>query len=250
MSGIKKDFMLHIATWTDSMEENILDRIMPPVTVISVEHACKDLKRIVMEGDFSKIKHNSGNIIEFRITDRDYRRYTVSYLDRENGICEILVYLHDRGVGSRWMDEIRVGDTARILWSESKIRYQCAHTKHFVFGDESAAGLMQSIAHEAQRHGHEYYCIAELEDDHFYWMDTLSIQATLVEKEYNPAAQYAVAGIAAMDACFWQQWNDAAFYITGRAKSVSAVRKALMQKGIALKNIYTESYWAEGKRGL
>lgn len=242
--------MLHIATWTDSVEDNILDRIMPPVAVIGVEYICKDLKKIVLEGDFSKVKHNTGNVIEFRVTDKDYRRYTLSSLDRENGVCEMLVYLHDRGVGSRWVEGIKVGDTARILWSESKIRYQCARTKHFVFGDESAAGLMQCIAHEAQWHGHEYHCIAELEDDHFYWMDALNVQATLVEKEYEPAAQYAITSIAEMDACFWQQWHGAAFYITGRAKSVTAVRKALMQRGIAMKNIFTESYWAEGKRGL
>jgi NADPH-dependent ferric siderophore reductase len=242
--------MLNIATWTDGKAESILDRIVPPIKVVAVEYLFKDLKRIVMEGDFRNIKYNSGNVIEFRVTDNDCRHYTVSSIDRENGICEMMVYLHDRGVGSKWIEKIKTGDKARILWSEGKMRYQCAHTKHFVFGDESSVGLMNCIAKEAQRHGHESYCIAELEDDHFYWMDTLGLQATLVEKEYDPPAKHAAASIAALDDYFWQQWHDAAFYLTGRAKSVHAIRKALIRKGIQAKNIYTEFYWAEGKMGL
>jgi len=49
---------------------------------------------------------------------------------------------------------------------------------------------------------------------------------------------------------FWQHWSGNTFYLTGRAKSNQAVRKMLTLKGIVMKNIVTERYWAEGKKGL
>ncbi|HBG41466.1 MAG TPA: hypothetical protein DDW85_08645 [Porphyromonadaceae bacterium] len=40
------------------------------------------------------------------------------------------------------------------------------------------------------------------------------------------------------------------FYLTGRVKSIRAVKEFLISKGISQKEIKTEPYWNEGKEGL
>ncbi|ANH80482.1 hypothetical protein A8C56_05290 [Niabella ginsenosidivorans] len=242
--------MPRIPKWLGDTMETVFSRMIIPVEVTGTEYLFPDLKRVIMEGDFTKARYAPGNVIEFRVTDTDFRHYTLSAFDREKGICEMLVYLHGRGVGSNWAATLKVGSRARLMGPGGKIKYKEAATRHFVFGDETSVGLMECITREAMKRGHTCYCLAELDPPHHSWTHRLGFQAVTVEKDYEPAARYAAESIAAMDAAFWQQWKDAAFYITGRAKSIQAVRRVLVQKGITLKNILTEPYWAEGKTGL
>lgn len=64
--------------------------------------------------------------------------------------------------------------------------------------------------------------------------------AVITEKEYELAAKHAVEKILAMGAAFWGDWNKAAFYITGRAKSIQSICRILLSKHISMKNIQTE----------
>ncbi len=242
--------MPRIPKWLGDTMETVFSRMITPAIVTKVEYIFPELKRVIMEGDFTKINFMPGNVIEFRVTDTDFRHYTVSALDQEKGVCEMLVYLHERGVGSNWVKNIRPGSSVRILGPGGKIKYRDSHTHHFLFGDETSIGLMECMANTARMHGHTCYCMAELDKRHHRWIQQLRFHAVAVEKEYDPPAKYAVETIQATSAAFWEEWSTAAFYITGRAKSIQAVRKALLQKGIPGKNIFTEPYWAEGKMGL
>jgi len=242
--------MPHIPKWLGDTIETVFSRMITPVEVSGVEYFLPDLKKIVMKGDFSKLNFLPGNVIEFRVTATEFRHYTVSAFDKAQQTCEMLIYLHDRGVGSKWAQNLKTGDKLGLMGPTSRIKYKTDHKAHFIFGDETSVGLMQFMAKEAGRRGHSYHCLAELDESNCRWLEALDIPACVVSKEYEPAARPAVEAIAARPADFWQQWSNAAFYLTGRAKSIQAVRKALVAQGIAMKNIFTEPYWAEGKKGL
>lgn len=242
--------MPRIPKWLGDTIETVFSRMITPVDIIGVEYLLPALKKIVMKGDFSKMHFTPGNVIEFRVTDIEFRHYTVSAFDKERQTCEMLIYLHDRGVGSKWAQNLKAGDRIGLMGPTSRIKYKIDYEAHFIFGDETSIGLMQFIVKETERHGHSYYCLAELNELNHRWLETLGISAHIVEKEYAPAAKCAVEAIIEKPAGSWAQWSSAAFYLTGRAKSIQAVRKALVARGIAMKNIFTEPYWAEGKKGL
>lgn len=242
--------MPRMPKWLGDTIETVFSRMITPAHVTGVEYFLPELKKIVMKGDFSKMDFIPGNVIEFRVTDTEFRHYTVSAFDKEQQTCEMLIYLHDRGVGSKWAQGLKAGDRVGLMGPTSRIKYKNDYDAHFIFGDETSVGLMQFMAQEALWRGHNYYCLAELDEPNRRWLEALGVTAHVVEKSYEPAAEGAVRAIAAQPDGFWKTWNHAAFYLTGRAKSIQAVRKALTAQGIAMKNIFTEPYWAEGKKGL
>lgn len=242
--------MPRMPKWIGDTMEIVFNRMITPVEVTHMEYVFPEIKRITMKGRFSAGKFAPGSVVEFRVTENDFRHYTVSAFDQEKGICEILIYLHGRGVGSKWADQIRVGQSAGLMGPSNRLRYKYDKEAHFVFGDETSLGLMEYITREARMRGHKTFCLLELDEINHHWVDELDITATIVNKDYEPAAKFAVEEIIKLPSSFWQQWEDAAFYITGRAKSIQAIRKILVSKGISMKNIMTEPYWAEGKRGL
>jgi NADPH-dependent ferric siderophore reductase len=245
-----KQIMPRIPKWLGDTIETVFSRMITPVEVTSVEYFLPELKKIVMKGDLSKMHFTPGNVIEFRVTDTEFRHYTISAFNKESQTCEMLIYLHDRGVGSKWAHNLKAGDKIGMMGPTSRIKYKTDYEAHFIFGDETSIGLMQFMAKEAAQRGQSCYCLAELDEPNRRWLESLAISARIVEKEYAPAAKFAVEAILEMPAGSWAQWSSAAFYLTGRAKSIQAVRKALTARGVAMKNIFTEPYWAEGKKGL
>ena len=242
--------MPRIPKWLGDTIETVFSRMITPADVTSVECIFPELKKVVMKGDFLKTNFIPGSVVEFRVTATEFRHYTVSDFDKEGQTCEMLVYLHGRGVGSKWAQNLKVGDRLGLMGPTNRMKYKSGYKEHFIFGDETSLGLMQFMSNQAEHSRHKYFCLAELDASNYRWPDALGISATVVDKEYDPAARFAVEFITGKPEAFWEQWKDSAFYLTGRAKSIQAVRKALVAKGIAMKNVFTEPYWAEGKRGL
>lgn len=63
-------------------------------------------------------------------------------------------------------------------------------------------------------------------------------------------AEFAIEALNKMEAKFWDLWKDGYFYLMGNAKSIQNFRKALKEKGVQSRNIYTQPYWADCKVGL
>lgn len=218
------------------------------VTISAVDYLSPVLKRVRFEGDFSKLSKPfvPGNVIEFRVSDTEFRHYTPSYFHAGEGICEILFYLHQKGPGSQWVHRLKTGDQTKLLGPGGKIRFDEQARKHLCFGDETSPGLLKCIADEATRRNAACRCIAELDPRHSTWPDLAAVQCTTVSKNAVSAAQEAIETIRA----FSDELSETTFYLTGNARSVQAVKKYLSGEGIQSRKIHTEPYWAEGKAGL
>jgi len=92
--------------------------------------------------------------------------------------------------------------------------------------------------------------LLELEERHRHWAELAGISSIVTGKSISDPAREAVRQIQRGSEAFGEGWKQASCYLTGRARSVQAVRTALLAKGISMKNIQTEPYWAEGKQGL
>jgi NADPH-dependent ferric siderophore reductase len=243
--------MPRIPKWLGDTMETIFSRMIVPVRVTRVEYIYPQLKKIIMKGDFTKAKYAPGNVIEFRVTDNDFRHYTISDFDTEKGICEMLVYLHRQGVGSRWIENLKAGDKLKLMGPGGKMSYQFPFKQHFVFGDETSLGLMICMGKAASENKQLFFGLVELEKEHLSWINFLNsenIQST--ESSFKNPAQPAIDLLSQWKDYFDKNTDNTCFYLTGRARSIQQFRKFLLSKGVDSKKIKTEPYWAEGKKGL
>jgi NADPH-dependent ferric siderophore reductase len=238
--------MPRMPKWLGDAVEKVFSGLLKEVTVTKVEYFDEHFKKVRFEGDLSKTNFYVGNVVEFRVNETDFRHYTPCHYDQEAGICDVLFYLHSLGLGSDWAEGLKKNDTMKLLGPAGKIRLDEQARQHLVFGDETSLGLMQFFQ-SAVRPEQNLEIIAEVNDRFQYSLDTLGIVAQIAKKSHeNPAGD----AIRIWESIYCDEWKDATFYLTGRAKSIQSFRKALQSKGISNKQIMCEPYWADGKTGL
>ncbi|SJN22610.1 Oxidoreductase FAD-binding domain protein [Sphingobacterium sp. JB170] len=233
----------------DAME-SLFSGSYHPVTVTEVNYLEAELKHVRFEGDFSasKRKFRPGNVIEFRINETEFRHYTPSLFDHGRGVCDVLFYLHGMGPGSDWAATLKKGDGLKLLGPGGKLKFDINANDHFVFGDETSLGLMQSMYRAAEAQDTTCECLVELDSNHIAWTDLVDIPIHPVAK--SPKGK-AVTALPEVD-CFLQRSDrhKTAFYLTGNAKSIQVIRKHLVNSGITASQIQSDPYWVEGKTGL
>lgn len=242
--------MPKIPRWMANAMEALFSGSYHKVRLMHIKPLAPQLIQLRFEGDFnaSKIAFTPGNVIEFRVSDTEFRHYTPSSFNKEAGICETIVYLHDKGPGSKWLGQLREGDTLKLLGPGGRMKMNTAAFAHFAFGDETSLGLMKCIASAAEKAHQSCTCIAELDAAHMDWPQHLDLSIKAVPK--NAAAQQ--DAVFAEIQLFLQQIykNEAAFYLSGNASSIQAVRKYLLSQNIKAAQIQSDPYWAAGKTGL
>ncbi|MBX3255433.1 MAG: siderophore-interacting protein [Chitinophagaceae bacterium] len=243
--------MPSVPKWLGDTMSVVFKNMYHPVTVTGVQYLNEQLKKIRFEGDLSKTKFTPGNVVEFRVTPNDFRHYTPAYFNTATGVCEIIFYLHNKGAGSDWAKQLKEGDTVKLLGPGGKLSYVAGFKHHFVFGDETAIGLMNCIQREAEENGHSSFALMEAQEAHRDWIRLFSAQpAECVASSFQYPADFAIRFLSDSAEDWMAAIPDTCFYLTGRAKSILAMRKYLLSKGVAMKQIKTEPYWAEGKKGL
>ncbi|CAG5016684.1 hypothetical protein DYBT9275_05608 [Dyadobacter sp. CECT 9275] len=245
--------MPRVPKWLGNTVEKVFAGQFRQVIVTETAYLDRDLKRIRFEGDLKSTRFVPGNVIEFRVSDTEYRHYTPSYYDSENGICDVIFYLHDKGPGSKWADLLETGTQVKIMGPGGRLRYNERSKHHFLFGDETSLGLFQCLKEVVQENDQEYFCVAELEKNNRSWASLAGLSAEVVSKSDEHPAREAIAILTEIkqykSEC-WDAWRKATFYLTGRAKSIQAFRNALVTSGVSRSQILTQPYWAEGKYGL
>ncbi len=189
------------------------------VTVTHTSFPVEGLKRVRFEGNFSGVTYVPGNVIEFRVTDEDFRHYTPAHFDLRNGVCDVLFYLHGHGVGSDWAESLQAGDTTHLMGPGNKMALRDDCSEHVLFGDESSLGFALTMlgavggAHQTAR------CLLELDAAHTSWAADLGIDADIVSKDGLNDSLAQLDDLA--------PGSKAAFYLTGRAKSIQTFKQLL-----------------------
>lgn len=240
--------MPSVPKWFGDALEKVSSKYYHLVRITQVDHLNESLKKVRFEGDLGSLSFTAGQVIEFRVTDRDYRHYTPCLFDPAQNVCEVIFYLHGNGVGSAWASALKEGQELKLIGPGGKLAYREAFSTHFVFGDETSIGLLRCMGSECGKRGHRLIGLLELAPEHIRWQvgqdsDTMIVRASMespakraMEMLKLRKHQYAV--------------DNACFYLTGRAKSIQRLRDYLIKSGIPRKQILTDPYWAEGKKGL
>lgn len=238
--------MPKIPKWLGDTMEKVYKKMMHTVQVSEVEHLTPTLKKVTFKGDFKHVEFNAGDVIEFRINDTDFRHYTLSDLGKD--FCEVIFYLHDKGIGSRWAQSLKTGDEIKLIGPGGSLKYRPEYARHVVFGDETCIGLMTCMEKAIVANSQSVISIVEMNEQHEDWARFAGKHTVFVPASFDNPAKYAIALMNRDD--FWHSTGDLFFYLTGRVKSIRAVKEFLISKGISQKQIKIEPYWNEGKEGL
>ena len=236
--------------WVADDAERSFGNTGHPVEIVEAEYLDEHLKRVRFSGDLSKTDFRNGQVVEFRVSDTDFRRYTPSFYDGELGLCDVFFYLHGRGPGSDWASGLKKGDETRLMGPGGDMWFQPMATHHFFFGDESSIGLCQNLKSAVQQNDREYLCLLELDAKHCHWPGIAGLNAEVVGKSDKAPAEEAISSLNDLNGNFWEVWKPATYYLSGRARSIEAFRSMLIDTGVPARQIINHPYWSEGKKGL
>ena len=209
-----------------------------------IHSVAPQLKRITLKGSFEHFSLRKGDTLHLQVAGKGLRAYTISQMDLNKGLIEILVYLQGQGNTSQWFRKLLVGDQLHLFRRSNRLNFQPGFAQHFAFGDETSLGWIQSFKEQATRLQHPYLCLVELEKGHQSWPELLKLEDVLVvEKSIVDPAKAAIEKIRLPGEVFKQRWSNAAFYLTGHSKSVQAFKKSLLDLGIPAKNIQSVAFW-------
>ena len=158
----------------------------------------------------------------------------------------MLVFLHGKGPGCTWARDIKVGDTCAFFGPHRSLELSRLKGPLALFGDETCFGLALAIRDGLPEM--ELRCVFEVSDlaESQQVLDTLNLSgAMLIERV--PDGSHLVQAIAEMSRLAKAGYENA---LTGNARSIQQLLKALKSVPVESSRLSVKPYWAPGKTGL
>ena len=232
-----------IPKWMGDLFEGAL---RPNVKIIQTSYISPQIKKIRFQGDISKMNFQIGYANVIRVSETEYRNYTVAYYDREKGIFDIIFYLHGNGVGSQYIDTLEKNDELYISPPRGKKLYDPNMKQQFIFGDETSLGLACSFLHILKQNQYQFQFYFELDGENKNVPELLGLENfTVFPKNGSFRNEKWISDLPLFKT---SEWKTASFILIGNVKSVQTFRQ-VVKNNISGK-ITTQGYWLEGKKGL
>lgn len=241
--------MPKLPSWLANTMEKVISNKIYQVEVIETKMLSSNLKCVTFKGDFFDAKFIPGNEVLLRVNANEYRHYTLSGFDEAHETCEVIFYLNRQGPGHHLAVNIQKGDQLKLIVDRAKVKYNQASNQHFFFGDETSLGLYESLGKKVIDEDLEYFGVLELQEENLNSVEHLKLLIDAVPSDLNAPAKNAITWMDNMHPLCWEMWQNATFYLTGRAKSVQQFKRYLKQRGVSFRQIITMPYWEMGKVG-
>ncbi len=228
---------------------DLVDRLIPSYPKMKVVHTellCPGVKRIRFGGDFRKSDLKIGRFMDFRVSDTEVRRYTISSMDEKKNSLEIVAHLHGNGPGSRFMELLKIGDKVNLYPIRGRRYDDKSIEKYVIFGDETSLALACSFQPVLLQNGHPFLFYFELDDQNRNVPDLLGLKNCTVFPKNGSFRN--IDFINDLPVFQSTDWQDAGFVLTGNVRSVQGFRKVLKSRSFTKVNAH--GYWLEGKKGL
>ncbi|MGI9652089.1 siderophore-interacting protein [Chryseobacterium sp. RLHN22] len=222
------------------------NKLSPNVTVIEITFLSLQIKKIRFQGDISEWDFSIGYASVIRVSETEFRNYTVSYHNKENGVFDIIFHIHGNGVGSKFIESLKVSDELFISPPRGKKLYEQNEQRQFFFGDETSLGVAFAILPLLKKNNHQFQFYFELDEENKSVPELLELENYTVFAKNNSFRNE--KWLNTLPLFQTQEWNKSNFALVGNAKSVQIFRKVLKDKKQG--NIYSQGYWLEGKKGL
>lgn len=232
-----------IPKWVSNLFANTM---RPNVRIVETSYITPKIKRIRFQGDISKWSFQIGYASVVRISDTEFRNYTVAWHDREKEIFDIIFHVHGNGIGSKYIETLQVNEELFISPPRGKKLYDISGAQQFFFGDETSLGVACALLPLLKKNGHKFQFYFELGEENNNAPGLLGLENYTVFAKNNSFRNE--KWIRDLSLFKTGEWNTANFALIGNVKSVQAFRKVLKDK--MLGSIYSQGYWLEGKKGL
>lgn len=218
----------------------------PNVKVLKTSYLNPQIKKIRFQGDISKWSFQIGYASVIRVSETEFRNYTVAYHDTKNGIFDIVFHIHGNGVGSKYIETLQINDELFISPPRGKKLYAQKVKQQFFFGDETSLGVAFAFSPLLKKNNHQFQFYFELDEANKNVPELLELENFTVFAKNNSFRNE--KWINDLPLFKTDEWNTANFALLGNVKSVQTFRKVLKDKTQG--NIYSQGYWLEGKKGL
>ncbi|OLT24054.1 hypothetical protein BJF79_13920 [Actinomadura sp. CNU-125] len=188
-------------------------------------------------------RHVPGDHIGVRVSDRDFRRYTV--LDTHPTGYSVLVDLVPDGPGARWARDVRPG--ARIVAPPSgrPLRPRSG-SRHLVLGGATAIAAAHALTTAITAAGGTAVQAVEVPASELAALADLVPDADLVPSASAPGTALEERLPALLDRGPFDH-----VYLIGHAASLQRLRTAVRAAtAMSRRSIHTQVHWADGRRGL
>lgn len=218
----------------------------PNVKVAEIHCISPHIKKIRFQGDISKWNFQIGYASVVRVSETEFRNYTVAFHDTKNRFFDIVFHIHGNGVGSKFVNSLKAGDEIFISPPRGMKIYHPSAKHQFFFGDETSLGLACSSLSLLKKNEHQFQFYFELDDENKEVPGLLGLEnCTVFRKNDTFKNESQVNDIPVFQITEWKASN---YILTGNVRSVQTLRKVL--KGRTAGKINSQGYWLEGKKGL
>ncbi|TCK85087.1 siderophore-interacting protein [Albibacterium bauzanense] len=239
--------MPRVAKWLGDAMEALIPSKMPLMEVVETNYISPKIKRIRFQGNLSGMSFQPGYAVLIRVNETEFRNYTVVFNDVENGILEIIFYIHGQAPGSLFIDNLNVGDEIRISAPRGKKQYEPTIKQHLIFGDETSLGLACSFLPYLKKNQHQFQFYFELDESNFNVPQLLGLENySVFSKNDIFINRQLINDLPIFNS---PDWNTSHFVLTGNATSVQNFRHVLKSNSVKGR-IFTKGYWLKGKAGL
>ncbi len=229
--------------------EHNFSKLFIKATITNKIYLSESLLLVRFEGEFERINFEVGQAILVRIDETQYRNYSPSLWKSDLDFFEVIFHIHQKGPGSDYLIQLPIGEVISLSVPRGSKVYKPESTKHFFFGDDTCIGFYNSLKKEIENDGHLYAGILEIEAESRVYVEERYKHIKMVEKSINPG-ENALKMLNSFFKQFWDDFNDATFYLMGNAKSIQLIQRKLRNQGIPKSQIITQPFWVEGKIGL
>lgn len=218
----------------------------PNVKVVETHSISPQIKRIRFQGDISKWNFQIGYASVVRVSETEFRNYTIAFHDRENGFFDIIFHIHGQGIGSQFMNNLNADDELFISPPRGMKLYNQSVKQQFFFGDETSLGVACAYLPLLMTNNHQFQFYFELDEVNKNVPELLGFENyTVFPKNSSFRNENWVCNLPLFKT---DEWTNANFALAGNVKSVQTFRKILKNKTQG--NVSSQGYWLEGKKGL
>ena len=179
---------------------------------------------------------------------------TYSVWSYEEDRIELCVFQHGDGPGSRWADELKVGDEISFRRPEGRFVLDRHAPYHLFVGEETATiafgAMLRSLAAEADAGAAaDAYAVLEASDEASRLALPGTARTSWVDRGEASAANSTVL-LDALRALKLPEHPGVA-YVAGEARTCQSVRAHLMrERGWPRRSVIVKPFWAPGRRGM
>lgn len=214
------------------------------VTVQEVIRLSPSILRVRFESDdLRKLAWSAGDKIKLLVEQGALRSYTPSFLDRENGWMDIIIYLHGKGPGSQWAEGLQKGERSVFFGPSSSIPSITTEVPWAsFFGDETTLGLAD-VLYQALPTQTPFSGFIEMNEEDLPSTKAFSAPLQAIQRQET----HGKALLEALESCTFPE-GQGMIWLSGEAGSVLALRKALLQRGFQRSQLLIKPYWSlQGK---